>query len=83
MAKWFIRKRATVVSVSAVGTSAGGLVLVPFAMYLLQATGDNWRITWAALGLIVLVLAVPLAFLFIRDNPSSEALSGNCCIPRL
>ena len=50
LAKWFIRKRATVVSVSAVGTSAGGLVLVPFAMYLLQATGDNWRITWAGSG---------------------------------
>ncbi len=74
LAKWFIRKRATVVSVSAVGTSAGGLLLVPFAMYLLQATGDNWRITWAALGLIVLVLAMPLAFLFIRDDPSKVGL---------
>ena len=74
LAKWFIRKRATVVSVSAVGTSAGGMVLVPFAMYLMQATGDNWRITWAALGLIVLVLAVPLAFLFIRDDPSKVGL---------
>ena len=74
LAKWFIRKRATVVSVGAVGTSAGSLLLVPFAMYLLQATGDNWRITWAALGLIILVLAVPLAFLFIRDDPSKVGL---------
>ena len=74
LAKWFIRKRATVVSVSAVGTSAGSLLLVPFAMYLLQATGDNWRVTWAALGLIILVLAVPLAFLFIRDDPSKVGL---------
>ena len=74
LAKWFIRKRATVVSVSAVGTSAGSLVLVPFAMYLMQATGDNWRVTWAALGLIILVLAVPLAFLFIRDDPSKVGL---------
>ena len=50
------------------------MLLVPFAMYLLQATGDNWRITWAALGLIILVLAVPLAFLFIRDDPSKVGL---------
>ena len=74
LSKWFIRKRATVVSIGAVGTSAGSLLLVPFSMYLLQATGENWRITWAALGLIVLVLAVPLAFLFIRDDPSKVGL---------
>ena len=74
LARWFIRKRATVVSIGAVGTSAGSLLLVPFSMYLLQATGDNWRITWAALGMIVLVLAVPLAFLFIRDDPGKVGL---------
>jgi MFS family permease len=74
LAKWFIRKRATAVSVSNMGTSVGSLLLVPFAMYLLQATGDNWRVTWAALGTIILVLAVPLAFLFIRDDPSKVGL---------
>ena len=74
LARWFVRKRATVVSVGAVGTSAGSLLLVPFAMFLLQATGGNWRITWAALGLIILVLAVPLGFLFIRDDPSKVGL---------
>ncbi len=74
LARWFIRKRATVVSISAVGTSVGSLVLVPLAMYLLQATGGNWRVTWAAMGLIILVLAVPLAFLFIRDDPSKVGL---------
>ena len=74
LARWFVRKRATVVSVGAVGTSAGSLLLVPFAMFLLQATGGNWRITWAALGLIILVLAVPLGLLFIRDDPSKVGL---------
>ena len=74
LARWFIRKRATVVSISAVGTSVGSLLLVPLAMYLLQATGGNWRVTWAAMGLIILVLAVPLAFLFIRDDPSKVGL---------
>ena len=74
LARWFVRKRATVVSVSAVGTSVGSLLLVPLAMYLLQATGGNWRVTWAVLGLIILVLAVPLAYLFIRDDPSKVGL---------
>ena len=55
LATWFRRQRATVLGLNAAGASAGGLVLVPLAMYLLQAT--NWRLTWAVLGLIILVLA--------------------------
>ncbi len=50
----------------------GALVLVPFAMYLLLAT--NWRITWAVLGLMVLVLAVPIALIFLRDDPAKLGL---------
>ena len=30
----------------------------------------NWRVSWAAFGLVILLLAVPLAWLFIRDDPS-------------
>jgi MFS family permease len=72
LTRWFRRRRATAVGLNAAGLSLGGLLLVPFAMYLLQAT--NWRITWAALGLIILVLSVPLAWLFIRDDPSKMGL---------
>ena len=72
LSKWFERKRATVMGLNVSGSSLGGLLLVPFGMYLLQAT--NWRVTWAVLGLIVLVLAVPLAFLFIRNDPAQMGL---------
>ncbi|MFQ6027438.1 MAG: MFS transporter, partial [Dehalococcoidia bacterium] len=72
LARWFRRRRASVVGLNYAGTSLGSLLLVPFAMYLLQAT--HWRVTWVALGLIVLVLAVPLAFFFLRDNPSDLGL---------
>jgi MFS family permease len=54
------------------GSQAGGMLLVPFAMYLLQAT--NWRVTWAALGLITLLLAAPLAYMFIRNDPADMGL---------
>ena len=72
VAKWFRRMRGTVVGFNAAGLSLGGFVLVPLAMYVLQAT--HWRIAWAVLGLIILVLAVPMAFLFIRDDPSKLGL---------
>jgi MFS family permease len=70
--RWFRRKRATAMSITAAGTQAGGMLLVPFAMYLLQAT--NWRVTWAVLGMITLLLAVPLAYFFIRNDPSDKGL---------
>ena len=72
LTRWFRQRRATVVGLNAAGLSAGGLLLVPFGMYLLQAT--NWRITWVAFGLMVLLLAVPLAWLFLRNNPADMGL---------
>src|SRR5262249_5219142 len=38
LSRWFQRKRAAVLSLSTAGASAGGLLLVPFAMYVLQRT---------------------------------------------
>lgn len=54
------------------GASLGGLTLVPFGMFLLQAT--SWRVTWAALGLIILVLALPMVYFFIRNDPADMGL---------
>ena len=71
LARWFRRRRATVMGLNAGGASMGGLVVL-FAMILLQAT--NWRLTWAVLGLIILVLALPLAFVFIREFPANMGL---------
>ena len=72
LSKWFRRRRATALSLSSAGLSMGALILVPFAMYLLLAT--NWRITWAVLGLLVLLLALPLAIVFLRDDPAKLGL---------
>ena len=73
LSRWFRRRRATVVGLNASGLSAGGLILVPLGMYLLQST--NWRLTWIAFGVAVLVLSVPLAYFFLRDDPKDMSLS--------
>jgi MFS family permease len=72
LSRWFQRKRATVLSLSTAGASAGGLLLVPFAMFMLQQT--DWRLTWVVLGVLVLVVALPLAFFFLRDDPRDLGL---------
>ena len=72
LGRWFHRKRTTAMALNLTGASLGGLLLVPFGQYLMEAT--NWRVTWVALGLLVLLLAVPLAFVFLRNDPSEKGL---------
>ena len=72
LARWFRRRLGTVVGLSGAGSSVGGLVLVPFVAYLMEAT--SWRVSWIAMGLIILTLSVPMAFMFLRDDPSKMGL---------
>ena len=50
----------------------GGLLLVPFSAYLVEVT--NWRTSWAVLGFIIIAVALPLAFFFLRSRPSDLGL---------
>jgi MFS family permease len=72
LSRWFQRRRATVLSLSTAGASAGGLLLVPVATAVLQWTG--WRMTWVVLGAMVLAVAWPLACVFLRDDPTDLGL---------
>ena len=71
LARWFLRRRATVLGLISGGASTGSLVLVPFGIYLIQAT--DWRATWVALGMIIF-LAAPLALVFLKDSPAKLGL---------
>ena len=71
LARWFRRQRARAIAINSSALSLGGMVMVPFATYLLAAT--NWRIGWMGLGICVL-LALPLAYMFIRESPEKMGL---------
>ena len=71
MSRWFRRLRGTAISINSAALSLGGLIMVPFAMYLLQAT--NWRIAWVGLGIIVL-FALPITYFFLHENPAKKGL---------
>ncbi len=75
LSRWFRRRRATVIGCTAAGASMGGMLLVPFSAYFMQAT--DWRMTWVALGVIVLALALPLGWFFLRDDPSELGLHSD------
>ena len=72
VSKWFQRKRATAIGITAAGASVGGLLLVPFTTYLIEWIG--WRYSWVALGVMILVLVLPVAFIVLRNSPADMGL---------
>ena len=73
LSKWFRRRRGLVIGLNASGMSLGGLILVPFAAYLISLI--DWRLTWIVLGATILALGIPLAWLFLHDDPSRKGLT--------
>ncbi len=72
LARWFRRSRGVALSISTAGASAGSLVLVPMTMLLIEIA--DWRLAWSVLGVLVLGLALPLAFVLLRDSPAQMGL---------
>ena len=66
---WFIKKRATVISIVIAGSMFGGSVLMPICGYLIQAT--DWRTTYLILTVIVTIIPT-LAILLITESPSDK-----------
>ncbi len=72
LARWFRRRRTIAFGLVTAGLSAGGLVMVPLAAYLIQAT--DWRTAWVVLGAIILGLGFPVTFSLLRNDPKEMGL---------
>jgi MFS family permease len=68
IARWFIRRRALALSLSAFGMGLAGVLLPPLIAALLPSTG--WRLIWRAGGLITALICVPLVWWTVRDRPT-------------
>ena len=66
--RWFQRRRSMTIAIISSGGSLGGLIIVPLVAFVLPMIG--WRATWLMLGLFVIVLALPLAYIMIKNDPS-------------
>jgi MFS family permease len=64
VAKWFVARRGTAVGFSSNGGGVSALIMVPIIAFLITEMG--WRDAWAALGVIMLVLMLPLVPLAVR-----------------
>ncbi len=72
LARWFAKRRTFVLGLVASGSSIGGLILIPFSAYMVELF--SWQASWIALGAIVTFLALPLGFVFLRNNPAQMGL---------
>ena len=70
--RWFDRHRGLGVGVAGAAMSAGQLIMIPLATWLTLTVG--WRQSYLWLGCGLLVLILPLAALFLRNDPSEKGL---------
>jgi MFS family permease len=70
--RWFETRRGLVLGFVGAGMAGGQLLVLPLAMALASLLG--WRQTYLVLGLGLLVLAVPAAWVFIRNDPAERGL---------
>lgn len=72
IAQWFVRRRGFVMGLYNQSLSVS-LILFPWlAALLINEVG--WRQTWIWLGVFVLVIMLPLGWLFVRDRPELYGL---------
>lgn len=70
MARWFNRFRGRAISLGALGFTVGEAML-PFGLTLAIAA-LGWRTVWAATGLVLVAVLVPLVICLLRDAPDGR-----------
>jgi len=71
VARWFMRNVGLAGALALVGSSAGGVVFPIAISILIPEIG--WRMTYALIGVSILLVSVPLV-LFVKQDPTEEDL---------
>lgn len=69
---WFKARRGFAISLAAIGSSFGGVILSPLVEHLISSFG--WRATDRIMGAVLLLVCVPLTALVIRNRPKDVGL---------
>ena len=75
IARWFEKKRGTMSGLIKVGTGVGMLIMPIFITWLITAYG--WRIAFAVLGILILVMIISLSQFLVRDPAKKGLLPDN------
>ncbi|MCY3881287.1 MAG: MFS transporter [Chloroflexi bacterium] len=80
MARWFIRRRARAMSISATGVSSAGVILPPLCAWLIASGG--LELTTPVIAAFTLVLGLPVIFLVLVWDPSQMRLPPDGAVPQ-
>lgn len=72
MSRWWIRRRARAMSISATGVSLGGVILTPLGAWMVERGGLSMAAP--ALGAAVLVIALPVVLFVLAFEPRDMGL---------
>lgn len=71
--QWFVRRIDTAMAVYSVVMSVGFMLAFPAVGTLVQARG--WRVAWMSIGIALIVVLAPFAWMFVRRNPEACGLT--------
>jgi MFS family permease len=74
--RWFTRKRGLAMSMATSGSAFGQLLIVPLAAWIMLMT--SWQTAYRVLAVALLLVALPLSAIFLRDAPRA----GNAGTPQ-
>src|SRR3546814_14327656 len=69
--KWFVERRGNMIGFAAMGVSFAGIVITPFAAFLVENIG--WRDSWRVIAVCSALIVVPLSFVM-RRAPADHGL---------
>ncbi len=72
VSRWFDKSRGKALGISIMGSSLAGVFIPKIALELLKSYG--LQTTFVIIGIAVMVLIIPLVFLFIREFPEDMGL---------
>lgn len=72
LSHWFDRQRGLALGLAMVGLGLGTFLMPSFAQRLLDAGG--WRWAYLCIGLMVMVVAIPVVVMFLRETPQMLGL---------
>ena len=68
--RWFTQNRGLAMSVATSGSAFGQLLIVPLAAWIMLMS--SWQTTYRVLAAALLLVALPLSAIFVRDAPSAN-----------
>ena len=72
--RWFTEKRGLAMSVATSGSAFGQLLIVPLAAWIMLMS--SWQMTYRVLSVALLLVALPLTAIFLRDAPRAAEGAG-------